>query len=841
MRKLYAILAILLLLSTSLIAQKNIIFILTDDQGFNQLGCFGSSYYETPNLDSLASKGMKFNQGYAASPVCSPTRSSIMSGKYPARTRVTDWLNGYAPKSSQLLEIPAWKMYLDGREVTIAEKLKENGYKTGFWGKWHIGGGDALAENQGFDDAIEYHNPKMSDFDSDCLIGDAFKDECWDDAHSTIRIAQRAIEFMDENKYGPMYMYISYNGVHTPIIERDSLIQKYKNKEGANLPQNNPTLAAMTQTVDESVGMIYNKVEELGLLDSTIFIYFADNGCRVADAPVSPLRGGKTQLFEGGIREPMIVSWQNTIPSGTESEDYIISNDFYTTILDLVDIPYEEQNYPDSKSFIKSLRQESVEATRPIFWHHPHYHPENYEGPQGAIRLGDYKLIVYYEPYFTNGNDPYDLFNISTDPNETIDLSVSMPEKVAELEEIFVQWKEDIDAQDPTVKGELDIPNGSYYIQAVHSQKVLAAASDQQSANVVQTSLTEDKTQQWQITQQSNYFFTFANKQSKYLMSVDGWAQVPEANVSVWGTTANAGQSCRQWKLVKATDSTYHIIGRHAGMYLEINDSSINEGANLQINDFQKGDKHTEFRLIPIEEEEKLPDGTYYIEAAHSGKVMAVEGASAEQNVNVVQEDKIGTQSQQWILRLQDNGAYTMDNALSEYLLCVAAWGTTPGSNVVVWGTEAAHAQQTCRQWELQKTDDGYYHIQGVHSGLHLQVQDGSLTENANIDVGTFNAYAEYMKFRVIDTISTVIKENFGYEKSIQLTPNPANLYTTLQCSAQSGQYTLYNLKGQAVRQSSFSSADSKRIELSGLNSGIYLFIVECGRESQQIKLTISK
>ncbi|MCG8696811.1 MAG: sulfatase, partial [Bacteroidales bacterium] len=378
-------------------SQPNIVLILADDQGYNQLGCYGSSYYETPNLDALADSGMKFTDAYASSAVCSPTRGSILTGKYPARLHLTDWLNGWPAKPEQTLMMPVWNKRLAGDEVTIAEKLKENGYVTGFWGKWHLGNNESKPDPQGFDTAMEYSNAKTSNYDGTCLQNSVLQNSCWDDPHSTLKIAKKANEFIEANAAKPMFLYVSYNAVHDPIIDRHDLVTKYQNKAGADKDENNPILAAMIETLDSSVGLIYNKFKELDLLDSTVFIYFSDNGFPVGKAPVHPLKGGKAQYHEGGIREPLIVSWPGKIAKGSVSNDYVICNDFYTTILDLAGINYDSVDYPDSRSFVKSLEGEQMDSTRPVFWHYPHYHVSNPYGPQGAVRQGKYKLIVSYE------------------------------------------------------------------------------------------------------------------------------------------------------------------------------------------------------------------------------------------------------------------------------------------------------------------------------------------------------------------------------------------------------------------------------------------------------------
>lgn len=299
-------------------------------------------------------------------------------------------------------------------------------------------------------------------------------------------------------------------------------------------------------------------------------------------------------------------------------------------------------------------------------------------------------------------------------------------------------------------------------------------------------------------------------------MSVDGWSQEPEANVSVWGTYAGQqNQSCRHWRFVEVDNGIYEIIARHAGLYLEVADSSVSDGANVQINDYQSGAAHMQFRLIPAEEEERLDDGVYYIEEVQSGKVLAVANASTEQSASVISEEYTNSKAQHWIFRHQDNGFFTFDNELSNYLMCVGGWGTSPGDAVVVWGTEASHSQQTCRQWKLNKNDDGTYHIFGKHSELFLEVKDDN-----KVQINTLDEFRK-MSFNIHKVGESLL--NSTSASALTIYPNPCNDYLNAQLNGEyRGCYNIYNAMGMVVSKGVVSSPDFPGIDCTLLIPGHY-------------------
>jgi len=444
-------------------APPNIVFLLVDDLGWNDVGCYGSTFYETPNIDRLAKEGMRFTDAYAACPVCSPTRASILTGKYPIRLNITDWIPGSDPKNRKLLGTKD-KHELPLSEITLAETLKKADYQTAFFGKWHLGEAGYYPENQGFDlnkgghwagQPASYFYPYKNDrkrWDVPGLEGGT------EGEYLTDRLTKESIQFIEQNKTKPFLLYLAYYNVHTPIQAKPELVSKYKEKKAIiatnnNAPflperdaiskqqQDNPAYAGMVQSVDESVGNIMEKLATLGLSENTLIIFTSDNGGlttlpkkRKAPTAVTPLRAGKGWLYEGGIRVPAIMKWKDVIPANTTSHEPIISTDFYPTILDLANLPAMPSQHVDGKS-LAPLIQPNTEFSRPaIYWHYPHYHG-SLNRPSAAIRAGDYKLIEWFE------DGTLELYNLKMDIGERNNLVNSMPDKVLEMKGLLREWQ----------------------------------------------------------------------------------------------------------------------------------------------------------------------------------------------------------------------------------------------------------------------------------------------------------------------------------------------------------------------------------------------------------------
>ncbi|UCC96526.1 MAG: sulfatase [Phycisphaerales bacterium] len=447
----------------------NFVFFLIDDMGWKDLGCYGSTFYETPNIDRLAGEGMRFTDAYAACPVCSPTRASIVAGKYPARLGITQWIGG--PN-----EPTPYRHYLPLEELTIAEALKQAGYATGFVGKWHLSTRDPdrakyYPDRQGFDENIggDYSGAPPTYFWPYEKRGrnlETMPPGGADGEYLTDRLTDESLKFLEVNKNRPFLLYLSHYAVHTPIESKQALTDEYKAK-AEKLPktdgprfvpvysryktrqvQDNPAYAGMVQSVDESVGRVMNKLVELGVADNTAVIFMSDNGglstvAREAPTCNLPLRAGKGWLYEGGIREPMIIKWPGVVRPGSLCSEPVTSTDFYPTMLQMAGLPLKPKQHVDGVSLVPLLRGKRKLKRQAIYWHYPHYHGSGNK-PSGAVRAGDYKLIEWY------GDNSVELYNLKNDIGEKDDLAVKMPVKAAELRRMLHRWLRQMKAKVPT-------------------------------------------------------------------------------------------------------------------------------------------------------------------------------------------------------------------------------------------------------------------------------------------------------------------------------------------------------------------------------------------------------
>ena len=452
----------------------NVILIVADDLGWMDLGYTGSSFYETPNIDSLAASGMIFTDAYAASPVCSPTRSSIMSGKNPAKTKNTDWFGapqpgdefpGWMGHKTRKLEPAAYIEHMSLDEITIAEALRNNGYKTFIAGKWHLGHDEKYwPQNQGFeinkggfsmghppvnDEADGYFSPYGNPRLSDGPKGE----------YLPYRLVEETRKFIHENKGNPFFVYHPLYLVHTPLQAKEELIAKYQKKRDSlklsddfinfgdrkiRTVQSNVVYAAMVEAMDQVIGEIAKEVRASGIEDNTIIIFTADNGgLSTNSAPTSnlPLKGGKGWMYEGGIREPMFIIWPGITKPGSKCSEPVITTDFYKTIVEMTGIEKPNQN-ADGKSLIPLLKQEKEFEREALYWHYPHYSPQGGK-PASAIRSGDWKLIKNYE------TNQVELYNLKEDIGEMNDLSKINVEVKQKLENKLENWLEEVDASMP--------------------------------------------------------------------------------------------------------------------------------------------------------------------------------------------------------------------------------------------------------------------------------------------------------------------------------------------------------------------------------------------------------
>ena len=442
----------------------NFVFFLVDDLGWTDLGCFGSSFYDTPNVDRLAATGQRFTDAYAACPVCSPTRASIMAGKYPARMDTTDYFGAAQPQKwkRNTKQLPAtYEDRLPHEEMTIAEALGEAGYATFFAGKWHLGPEGFWPEDQGFDVNrggitrggpyggkryfSPYGNPRLEDGP--------------EGEHLPDRLASEAVKFIEEKQDGPFLVYLSFYSVHTPLMSREDLKEKYlarkkerglvnelgqEYKRDVRLVQEHAVYAGMVEAMDLAVGKVLDALDRLELTGNTVVLFMSDNGglSTSEGRPTSnlPLRAGKGWIYEGGIREPMMIRWPGVTEPGSVCSVPVVSTDFYPTILEMAGLPPRPKQHVDGLSLVPLLKERKAPERDAIYWHYPHYGNQG-SAPAGAIRAGDWKLIEWYE------DGKLELFQLKDDIGETRDLAGENPEKVKELRARLVEWREETGAR----------------------------------------------------------------------------------------------------------------------------------------------------------------------------------------------------------------------------------------------------------------------------------------------------------------------------------------------------------------------------------------------------------
>lgn len=434
--------------------KPNIVFILADDLGYRDVGCYGSKFYETPHIDRLASQSLRFTDAYAACAVCSPTRASILTGKYPARLHLTDWIPGEGNSPQNKLLIPDWQQFLPLTELTLATALKSTGYATASIGKWHLGGEPYYPEHQGFDlnvagthwgQPASYFWP----YEGRTHTVAGLKAGGHPGEYLTDRLTDEAERFIEANRDKPFFLYFPHYAVHTPLGGKQALIEKYQAKPVVD-EQKNATYAAMIESVDDSVGRILKKLDELGLADHTIVIFNSDNGgLWPYSTSNAPLRAGKAYAYEGGTREPLIVRWPGVTPAGATCQVPVMSIDFFPTLLEIAGVPLERS--VDGVSLVPLLKQNGTIHRDSLYWHYPHYwggHPSRVQ-PFGAVRTGDWKLIEFYE------NQRIELYNLADDLGEQHDLAAAQPQKAGELRENLHRWLKSVGAQMP-------IPNPNY-------------------------------------------------------------------------------------------------------------------------------------------------------------------------------------------------------------------------------------------------------------------------------------------------------------------------------------------------------------------------------------------
>lgn len=443
--------------------QQNFVIILVDDLGWTDLGYSGSTFYETPNIDALSRQSIQFTHAYASGSVCSPSRASILTGKHPARVRITDWIPGNDPKDKKLLG-PDDLDELPLEELTLAEKFKAAGYKTFFAGKWHLGGDGFLPENQGFDINIggheagsppggyytPYKNPKLKDGK--------------DGEYLTDRLTDESIHFLDTIGQDPFFLFLAFYTVHTPIQPNKEYIGKFEKKlaglgnsetrfrdEGdgvTTLDQRNTAYASMIFALDQNIGRLIKALKAQGLYENTTIVFTSDNGGlstltkesgRMAPTSVLPLRAGKGWLYEGGTRVPLLIKPSHYSGEARTCTEPVIGHDFYPTLLSLAGIELAKTIVIDGVDISPLFNENKTLERRELFWHYPHYHGSAWT-PGAAILQGDWKLIEFYE------SNTVELYNLSEDLSERNELSQKYPEKVAALEQRLHELQQSMNA-----------------------------------------------------------------------------------------------------------------------------------------------------------------------------------------------------------------------------------------------------------------------------------------------------------------------------------------------------------------------------------------------------------
>ena len=436
--------------------KPNIIFILADDLGFMDIGANNPhTFYETPQIDGLAKRGMRFTQGYSACCVCSPTRGSIMTGKYPPRFGITDYIGLNRPGKLQ----PAPNQtYLALEETTLAEALRNAGYATFMAGKWHLGRDEYSPNAQGFgpdlvEQAASFFPP-----------ADVPPPNAKDDPKVTDRIADAAVRFIDAQQGKPFFAYLPFNAAHIPIGARGDLVEKYEHKPAppeawgqerslkVRLAQGNPVYAAMIEQFDSAIGRVLAAVERKGQTERTIVVFTSDNGglATAQGQPTAnaPLRGGKGWPYEGGVRVAWIIAAPGVTKPGSVCDTPVISTDFYPTLLELAGLPLMSEQHVDAVSLLPLLRGGQLNRGQ-LFWHYPHYGGQG-GAPYGAIRDGDWKLIEWFE------DGSLELYNLRNDPGETKNLAGEKPEQAQKLHERLIEWRQEVNAIMPTPNFDFD-------------------------------------------------------------------------------------------------------------------------------------------------------------------------------------------------------------------------------------------------------------------------------------------------------------------------------------------------------------------------------------------------
>ena len=426
-------------------ARPNIVFVFIDDMGWPDVACYGHEFHETPVIDKLCADGMKFTDFYAATPVCSSTRSTVQSGQYSARTAITDFIPGHWRPFEKLIVPPIEHNLADGVK-TPGDALKAAGYATGYFGKWHLGDERTHGPHvYGYDVTAQTMPKEFNQWRGKKDAGPKRMD----------LLTDQTIWFIEQNKDQPFFVTLSHHAVHIRLEATPETIAKYEKKEKPDHGVNNPVYAAMTENLDTSIGRILDKLDELGIADNTIVVFTSDNGglrqiyTKVGElvSTNAPLRDEKGTVYEGGIRVPMIVRWPGVVKPGTVCQEPTTTADLLSTFCEMAGAKLPEQPI-DGTSMVSLLKNPDSSLDREaIYFHYPHYH---HSRPAGAIRMGDWKLIEFFD------GSPLELYNLADDIGESKNLASEMPGKAKKMQAMLAEWRKETGARMPTPNPKYD-------------------------------------------------------------------------------------------------------------------------------------------------------------------------------------------------------------------------------------------------------------------------------------------------------------------------------------------------------------------------------------------------
>ncbi|NQY09043.1 MAG: sulfatase [Flavobacteriales bacterium] len=444
-------------------AKPNVVVIYVDDMGWTDLACFGSDFYETPNIDALAADGVKFTNSYSSCTVCSPSRASFMTGKYPARLHLTDWIQGHKYPYAKM-KVPEWDMQLDSSEFSIAEAFQEAGYFTAHIGKWHLGDEEKdWPEHHGFDVNIggwakgaPQNNKEKGYTGYFSPYGNPRLEDGPEGEYLTERLTNNVCDLIKEKANEPFFINFWLYSVHQRLQATEEKLAKYTAMVDSSKNHHNPIYAAMVEHVDDAVGKVVKQLKEQGLYENTIILFSSDNGGLHRELPKivtsnAPLRSGKGDMYEGGVRVPTILYAPNHNMKTKEIHEPVITPDYYPTLLELAGISVQEKQKAnmDGESWVPLLNDKSDFDREAIYWHYPHYHAVG-AVPYSAIRLGDWKLVENLE------SGKIELFNLAKDISESTNLAEEDPKTATQLKHYLNQWRESVNAQFPTVNANYD-------------------------------------------------------------------------------------------------------------------------------------------------------------------------------------------------------------------------------------------------------------------------------------------------------------------------------------------------------------------------------------------------